>query len=175
MKLTVLAQMSFALVAAGLLARADAAASPVLVPAPQEMKVSGGEFVLKTKSLERSHYAYRSDASLPKEGYWLSVGTSGIAVSSSDEAGRFYAEQTLRQLGQKKGDSISFPCVEIKDFPAYPWRGALLDEGRHFFGRETVKDMLDLMAYHKMNVLHWHLTEDQGWRIDIPGMPELVK
>ena len=149
--------------------------SPAVVPAPQEMKVNEGSFSLKAKTLERKDYKYTLGKSLPKEGYRLSVTAGGIAVVSADEAGRFYAEQTLRQLGEAKDGKLSYPCVEITDSPNYGWRGALLDEGRHFFGKETVKEMIDLMAYHKMNVLHWHLTEDQGWRIDIPGMPELVK
>ena len=149
--------------------------SPAVVPAPQEMKVNEGSFSLKAKTLERKDYKYTLDKSLPKEGYRLSVTAGGIAVASADEAGRFYAEQTLRQLGEVKDGKLAYPCVEIVDSPNYGWRGALLDEGRHFFGKETVKSMIDLMAYHKLNVLHWHLTEDQGWRIDIPGMPELVK
>ena len=152
-----------------------AATSPVVVPAPQEMKVNEGAFSLKAKTLERKDYGYTLDKSLPKEGYRISITAGGIAVASADEAGRFYAEQTLRQLGEAKDGKLAYPCVEISDSPNYGWRGALLDEGRHFFGKETVKSMIDLMAYHKLNVLHWHLTEDQGWRIDIPGMPELVQ
>lgn len=152
-----------------------AATSPAVVPAPQEMKVNEGTYSLKAKTLERKDCRYTLDKSLPKEGYRLSVTAGGIAVASADEAGRFYAEQTLRQLGEAKDGKLSYPRVEITDFPNFGWRGALLDEGRHFFGKETVKGMIDLMAYHKMNVLHWHLTEDQGWRIDIPGMPELVQ
>ena len=152
-----------------------AVAKPVIVPAPQKMKVNDGSFSVKAKEVDLSLYAFEKDASLPKEGYALSVTAKGISVRSADEAGRFYAEQTLRQLASEKGGTLTFPCVEIKDSPSFVWRGALLDEGRHFFGKETVKNMIDLMAYHKLNVLHWHLTEDQGWRIDIPGMPELVQ
>ena len=152
-----------------------AVAKPVIVPAPQKMKVNDGSFSVKAKTVSHSLYSFEKDASLPKEGYRLSVTTKGIAVRSADDAGRFYAEQTLRQLASEKSGTLTFPCVEIKDSPSFVWRGALLDEGRHFFGKETVKNMIDLMAYHKLNVLHWHLTEDQGWRIDIPGMPELVQ
>lgn len=67
------------------------------------------------------------------------------------------------------------PCVTIRDWPQYRWRALMLDEGRHFFGKEAVLDTLAAMAAHKLNVFHWHLTEDQGWRLDIPGLPELVK
>ena len=152
-----------------------AVAKPVIVPAPQEMKVKEGSYSVKASAVDRSLYSFEKDASLPKEGYARSVTAKGIAVRSADESGRFYAEQTLRQLASEKSGTLTFPCVEITDSPSFVWRGALLDEGRHFFGRETVKNMIDLMAYHKLNVLHWHLTEDQGWRIDIPGMPELVQ
>ena len=152
-----------------------AVVNPAIVPAPQEMKTSEGTFSVKAKAVDRSLYSFESDASLPKEGYRLSVTSVGMAVRAADEAGRFYAEQTLRQLASEKGGTLTFPCVEIADSPSFVWRGALLDEGRHFFGKETVKNMIDLMAFHKLNVLHWHLTEDQGWRIDVPGMPELVQ
>ena len=67
------------------------------------------------------------------------------------------------------------PCVTIRDWPDYRWRAFMLDEGRHFFGKSAVLDLLDRMAEYKLNVFHWHLTEDQGWRLDIPGFPELVK
>lgn len=116
---------------------------------------------------------YETDAKIPAEGYRLTVAADGITVTSSDEAGRFYAGQTLAQLldPAKK----SYPCVEIEDAPAFRWRGMHLDEGRHFFGKDAVRAILDTMAMHKLNVFHWHLTEDQGWRIDVPGHPELVK
>ena len=149
--------------------------TPALVPFPQKIKLSEGVYSAKAKKVDGSLYSFTTDSGIPKEGYRISVGEKGISVSASDEAGRFYAEQTLRQLASVKYGTLAFPYVEISDSPAYGWRGALLDEGRHFFGKETVKEMIDLMAYHKLNVLHWHLTEDQGWRIDIPGMPELVQ
>ena len=116
-----------------------------------------------------------TDASLPAEGYRLEVTPSGIAVASSDAAGAFYARQTLRQLAVVRGTATNWPCCRISDRPAYPWRGVLIDEGRHFQGKETVKRTIELMSQHKLNVLHWHLTEDQGWRIDVPGLPELVR
>ena len=98
---------------------------------------------------------------------------------SSDAAGEFYARETLKQLavvaGRGRNRAVSFPCCEIDDAPRYAWRGLLLDEGRHFFGKDAVRRLLDQMARHKLNVFHWHLTEDQGWRIDVPGYPELVK
>ena len=135
-------------------------AAIALVPQPAKLVETGGV----TKNAE---IRYVTDSAVPAEGYRLKVAADGITVTSSDAAGRFYAGMTLAQLK----DGNAWPCVEIEDAPAYRWRGAHLDECRHFFGKETVKQMLDLMAQHKLNRFHWHLTEDQGWRLDIPGYP----
>ena len=114
----------------------------------------------------------KTDAAIPSEGYRLDVNPSGkIVITKSDAAGEFYARQTLAQLTDMRG----YRCALIKDSPAYRWRGLLLDECRHFFGKDVVKKMIDLMAQYKLNVFHWHLTDDQGWRLDVPGYPDLVK
>ena len=111
-----------------------------------------------------------TDAKLPPEGYRIRIDAEGKAkVEFADDAGWFYANKTLDQLPKDVTN------IEIEDWPAYRWRGVMLDEGRHFFGKTAVKDILARMSALKMNVFHWHLTEDQGWRLDIPGMPELVK
>lgn len=151
----------FAVMTAACMAMHDAA---VVVPAPKALRLSGDVY-------SGTNMVYATDASLPAEGYRLSISSDGIHIASSTSAGRFYAEVTLKQLRDRNG----VPCAEIEDAPEYRWRGLLLDEGRHFFGKTIVKRLLDEMAQHKFNVLQWHLTEDQGWRIDIPGMPELVK
>lgn len=112
------------------------------------------------------------DGTIASEGYRLRVNPAeGVRIACSDAAGEFYARQTLKQLVGTNG----YPCVSIIDRPAYPWRGMLIDDCRHFFGKDVLKNVIDQMAQYKMNVLHWHLTEDQAWRIDIPGYPELVK
>ena len=77
--------------------------------------------------------------------------------------------------GSYGGDTWAIPCCTIRDWPAYRWRALMLDEGRHFFGKEYVLSLFDRMAQHKLNVFHWHLTEDQGWRLDLPGLHELVE
>ena len=119
-------------------------------------------------------------ADLGDEGYRLSVSPGGVVIRAATAAGAFYAGQTLRQLlpprSEHEGGEVehSIPCVEIEDGPRFTWRGCMLDEGRSFHGTETVKLLLDLMALHKLNVFHWHLTEDQGWRIEIRAYPRLT-
>ena len=116
------------------------------------------------------------DKSLPTEGYRLHVGTDSIEIASADDAGEFYAYQTLRQLVTPTSDSsIAIPRCTVRDWPAFRWRGMLIDEARHFFGKETVMKILDEMAMHKLNILHWHLVDDQGWRVEIKRHPELVE
>lgn len=139
-------------------------AAVTLVPAVRSIKESGC-------STTATNVTFVTASGIPAEGYRISVTKDGVTVTSAAEAGRFYALQTLRQLKQSDG----YPCVEIEDAPAYSWRGVHFDDCRHFFGKQTLKRTLDLMAQHKFNVLHWHLTEDQGWRLDIPGYPDLVK
>ena len=145
-----------------------------IIPAPREIRQCDGCFE-SAKGFDAVPASLARDTSLPKEGYALSVTPEGISIRSADAAGEFYARQTLLQLAQKTEGGWRYPCVEIVDSPAYGWRGVLLDEGRHFFGKETVRNLLDLMAMYKMNVFHWHLTEDQGWRIDVPKYPKLAK
>lgn len=112
------------------------------------------------------------DGSIAAEGYRLRINKEeGIRIDCADSAGEFYAHQTLKQLVGTNG----YPCVSILDRPTYPWRGLLIDDCRHFFGKDVIKSVIDQMSQYKLNVLHWHLTEDQAWRLDIPGYPELVK
>ena len=163
------------------LATAAARAEPALVPAPRHMKVGNGAYAVKVSNINDIAVQATQDKSLPPEGYRLVVTTGGVSVASADAAGAFYAHQTLRQLAGCGADAMgssapsSIPCVEIEDSPAYRWRGVHLDEVRHFFGKENVKRILDLMAYHKLNVFHWHLTDDEGWRLEIPKYPELTR
>jgi hexosaminidase len=121
-------------------------------------------------------------ASLGREGYRLSVKPEAILVEAPETAGVFYGLQSLRQLlpveveerQPVSGANWQLPGLGITDLPRFSWRGFMLDEGRHFQGKETVLLTLDLMALQKLNVLHWHLTEDQGWRIEIKKYPGLT-
>lgn len=142
--------------------------APGLVPRPRKMRLTGGTY--------RGGAAPRQveDKSIPAEGYRLTVAADGIRIASSTAAGRFYAEQTLKQLATGDGEAVSCPCVEIEDAPAFAWRGLHLDESRHFFGMDVVKRMIDRMAEHKLNVFHWHLTDSQAWRLRIDAFPKLT-
>lgn len=142
--------------------------------------------VLKRKSSGNSIIKLNIDKNLNKlgkEGYTLSVATNQITISSIDSAGVFYGCQTLRQLLPSEifSDSIisginwTVTCVNIRDSPRFVWRGMMLDVARHFFPKEDVKKFLDYLAMYKMNRFHWHLTEDQGWRIEIKKYPKLTK
>src|SRR6266849_8012381 len=127
----------------------------------------------------------RLDATLSRlgdEGYRLSVTPSRITIRAFRPAGAFYAVETLRQLlppdnfreAPVAGVSWTVPVVDIEDRPRFSWRGAHLDVSRSFMPKEFVKKYIDLLALHKMNRFHWHLTDDQGWRIEIKKYPLLT-
>lgn len=123
-----------------------------------------------------------SNADLGSEGYKLSVTKEVITLEAAKPAGLFYGIQTLRQLLPDEIESTELQnipwrirTVSIKDYPRYKWRGAMLDVSRHFFGVEDVKQYIDLLAFYKMNRLHLHLSDDQGWRIEIKSWPNLTK
>lgn len=106
------------------------------------------------------------------EGYSLRVSEDGVFIASGTERGAFYATQSLRQLLELYGGVL--PCLEIADAPEFSWRGVHLDVGRHFFEVPFIEKLLDMMALYKFNVFHWHLTEDQGWRIAIDRYRKLT-
>ena len=117
-----------------------------------------------------------------REGYTLSVEYDAIIISGKTATGIFYGIQSLLQLlpieienGDNDAIEITIPAVEINDSPRYAYRGMHLDVGRHFFSVASVKRYIDLIAMHKMNTFHWHLTEDQGWRIEIKKYPKLTE
>ncbi len=113
-------------------------------------------------------------ADLWKEGYQLESGSSGIIIRSVDAAGLFHGGMTLRQLLPLEGEPV-VPRVKISDQPRFAWRAFMLDEARYFKGEEVVKSLLDQMAALKLNVFHWHLVDDQGWRIEIRKYPKLTE
>lgn len=110
------------------------------------------------------------------EGYLLKVGKKGITISASTRAGLFYGAKTLaKSMPQSHVDSVEVPAALVKDEPRFAYRGMLLDCGRHFFNVNDVKTFIDMMALHNMNRLHWHLTEDQGWRFEVKKHPVLTE
>ena len=143
----------------------------------QELKPSveagdaGGNIIFETKE------------SIPNEGYVLDVKKGGINIQASSDAGFFYAMQSLKQMmpvsffSKKEQNTTGYriPISRIEDAPAFGWRGYMLDVSRHFFKVEKVKEVLDFMAENKLNRFHWHLADDQGWRVEIKSYPKLTE
>jgi len=116
----------------------------------------------------------KAEASLGKDAYRLSVTPQGAHLASGGREGRLYGQATLRQLqDQLAAQPEGIPCGVIKDKPRYPWRGLMVDPARHFIPLADLKKFADLMAYYKFNKLQLHLTDDQGWRLPVPGYPRL--
>ena len=144
------------------------------------------EFNLNLKSTEfqsqkKKSIHFKVDENLTNEGYELSISEDGITICALDEKGWFYAMQSLIQYCSstsyfsKYEKSIKLKEVKIKDAPRFKWRAFMLDEARYFKGMQQVKMLLDEMALLKMNVFHWHLVDDQGWRIEIKKYPKLTE
>jgi len=112
-------------------------------------------------------------AYLGAEGYELRVDQDNVRLRAAAAAGLLHGVQSLRQL--LLADPTSLPCLDVVDTPAFPWRGAMLDVARHFMPIDFVRRFVDLLALHKLNVLHLHLTDDQGWRMPVPGYPRLTE
>ena len=112
-----------------------------------------------------------------KEGYRLLVSENGVEIAGASNAGIFYGVQTLRKSipAAADGMQVELPAVSINDYPRFPYRGMHLDVSRHFFPTDSVKKFIDILALHNMNRFHWHLTDDQGWRIEIKKYPELTQ
>ena len=149
-----------------------------------DLKKATGIGVKKTKKGAKAALMLAVDNSIAAEGYKLNVEKEKITIQASRPAGFFYALQTLKQLMPRNVMAAvaapevkewSVPCVAIDDAPRFSWRGFMLDEGRHFYGKEEIKKIIDVMAAYKMNRFHWHLTEDQGWRIEIKKYPKLTE
>ena len=138
-------------------------------------------FTIAPTQASAAQWMFRRDSTLAKEGDILEITTDHLVLSAATDLGAFYGLQTLRQLmpeqlegASEKPASFYLPTGTIQDHPAFAYRGMHLDVGRHFFGPEDIKSYLDYMALLKMNYFHWHLTEDQGWRIEIKAFPKLT-
>ena len=134
-----------------------------LLPQPKQMIYADG-----VCEVAKAEIISRTDANMVKEGYTMIISPDTIRIEASDEAGVFYAKQTLKQWG----DTI--PCGRVTDYPDLPHRGIMLDVVRNYYPVDSIYRILDMMAYHKLNVLHFHLSDDEAWRLEIPGLPQLT-
>ena len=137
--------------------------------------------IIESQKSETDVVEFKLDTKLAKEAYELSISEAGIQITASGKAGWFYGVQSLLQLSFAYTDqeqdvlSLKIPELLIKDAPRFSWRAFMLDEARYFKGMDQVKMLLNEMAYLKMNVFHWHLVDDQGWRIEIKKYPKLTE
>ena len=137
-----------------------------IIPEPVEVSTSSG--VCKSPKILKQ----AANKALGPEGYKLTIKPQGVEIQAGDRAGLFYAKNTLEQLqAQYKEDGI--PCGVIEDKPRFGWRSMMMDTARHFVPVEDVKKFIDVMSFYKFNKLHFHLTDDQGWRLPVPGYPKL--
>ena len=141
--------------------------TPQLIPHPQTFKF------LKGYCKNHSNIEYITNSEIAPSGYQLTISPEKVVISFSESAGKFYALATLDQLIFQYGNNL--PCLYINDSPAFSWRGLHLDVSRHFFSIDYLKKLLSAMAAFKLNKFHWHLTDDQGWRIQIDKYPLLTE
>lgn len=164
----------------------DAAVKRVGDYLSQKLKTTGFAIpVIKTSSKDGSsiNLSIINDESLGDEGYKLNVSAANIVISANKPAGLFYGMQTLVQLmpteienkNVVKNVSWKIPACSITDYPRFGWRGLMFDVSRHFFTKDEVKKYIDEMVKYKYNLLHWHLTDDEGWRIEIKALPKLTE
>ncbi|HTD92803.1 MAG TPA: family 20 glycosylhydrolase [Chitinophagaceae bacterium] len=153
-------------------------ASRIMVSTKYSIKIKEGS----TASANSIFLSLKDDKNIADEGYVLKVTPSGVVLTARKPAGLFYGMQTLLQLfpadiesrSSSGQTSWSIPLVTIEDHPRFGWRGLMLDVSRHFFTKAEVKAYIDDMAKYKFNLLHWHLTDDQGWRLEIKSLPKLT-
>ena len=134
-----------------------------LLPQPKQVIYTDG-----VCEVAKAEFITRTDANMVAEGYRMVITPSTITIEASDEAGVFYAKQTLKQWGEV------VPCGSVTDYPDLHHRGIMLDVVRNYYPVDSIYRVLDIMAYHKLNVLHFHLTDDEAWRLEIPGLPQLT-
>ncbi|NLL56648.1 MAG: beta-N-acetylhexosaminidase [Clostridiales bacterium] len=131
------------------------------------------EIIEYKKGLSKNIVSYKQDAGIASQGYEIDADADGIVISYSDEKGKFYGQKTVEQIIRQS--QFGIPQVHIKDAPKYEYRGFMMDCSRHFFTIGEIKKYLDTMADLKLNKFHWHITDDQGWRIEIKKYPNLTE
>jgi hexosaminidase len=190
--------------ASGQAASPELNATDRLIPRPARMQATGGYFSCSSElpvqmhpaaeqafdwletmlptllqpcqaSADTSGLQFVLDSRLAPEAYRLSITTEAILLEASDSAGFFYASVSLTQLAQLDGPgAVRLPCCIIEDHPRFEYRGVMLDCARNFHSKNNIIKLLDLMAEYKFNRFHWHLTDDEGWRIEIKAFPQLT-
>lgn len=141
-------------------------------------QASGTEVNVSTCAEGKNRIALKVDGTIPRaEGYELDVNADGVTLRGATEAAVFYGIQTIyKALPLTGGKSLAaLPAGTVKDYPRFGYRGFLIDVGRHFFSVDYLKEIIDMLALHNINYFHWHLTEDQGWRIEIKKYPRLTE
>ncbi|KVV15146.1 beta-N-acetylhexosaminidase [Flavobacterium sp. TAB 87] len=145
-------------------------------------KIQSQTAVVISSRKERTKNIYlelltKQNANLGEEGYFLSISSTEISISANSVAGLFYGGQTLLQyiVANNSQTPIQLPNIDITDKPNIAWRGMVMDVSRHFYNVNTIKELLDLMAYYKLNVFHWHLADNEGWRLEIKKYPKLTE
>jgi hexosaminidase len=149
----------------------------------KQLNTTTGSTVTTSTNPTEAHIELRINATentiIGNEGYTLSVTNKKITIAANKAKGLYYGVQTLLQLlpagTAVSKNSYNIPCVEITDYPRFKWRGLMLDVSRHFFTKEEVKKYIDEMAMYKFNLFHWHLTDDEGWRVQIKSLPKLTE
>jgi len=139
-------------------------------------KVCGYELCDYRKGTKTIMFSLQKLDTIGEEGYILEVNPSEIKIVANTERGLFYAVQTIVQQlpAFRTNEMVRIPAMRVKDYPKIAWRGMMLDVSRHFYGTEEIKSILDLLALYKLNVFHWHLTDNEGWRIEIKKYPKLI-
>ncbi|MBW7838313.1 MAG: family 20 glycosylhydrolase [Chitinophagaceae bacterium] len=145
--------------------------------AGQIKNISGATLRLNHAASKTIRLKLQQTAEIGEEGYLLHITPSNITITANSKKGIVYGMQTLFQLlpAIRTNATLEVPCMTVKDYPRFQWRGMHLDVSRHFFGPEFVKKYIDFLAAYKFNTFHWHLTDDQGWRIEIRKYPNLTK
>ncbi len=175
------AEGGFALTPQVLVRPADAAAEPTARQFVEGLERGSGLRLALAPAgrAKRGEIAFALDpkASPSPEGYVLDIDANGVRARAADPRGLFYAAVTLWQLAPARGETTAavLPAGRITDAPRFGWRGLMLDSARHFQSVAQIKSLLDVMALHKFNTFHWHLTDDQGWRIEIKRYPRLTE
>jgi hexosaminidase len=138
--------------------------------------ISGIKLPVNSKATKYIQFGIDTKSALSSEAYQLTVSPTAIHITASSRAGIFYAFQSLIQTlpAIRTNEAVAVPCMQIVDSPRFKWRGFMLDVSRHFYSIEAIKEVIDLLALYKMNVLHWHLTDNEGWRLEIKKYPKLA-